>query len=63
MPPIVTDVLELLGALLLVAAAAVWAWTAVAPALGLAAAGVGVLLVSAAVEWSASRRAGSGRRR
>ncbi|MBN9374894.1 MAG: hypothetical protein J0I40_05785 [Cellulomonas sp.] len=41
----ITDVLDLLGLLLLVAALAVWAW-AWHPAAGLAVAGAGLLLVS-----------------
>jgi hypothetical protein len=43
---IVTDLLEILGLVLLVAAAGVWAWT-VAPAAGLAACGVGLVAASA----------------
>lgn len=53
-----TDLLDLLGLLVLVAAAAVLAW-GVSPALGLAAAGVGLLGVSWLVD--ARRRRGRGR--
>lgn len=51
---VVTDVLELLGGLALVAALAVAAWT-VSPALGLAAAGVGLVALSWVVSWAAGR--------
>lgn len=57
MLPSLTDVLDLIGLLLLVAAAAVLAWP-VSAALALALAGVGVLVVS----WLVDRRRGGGRR-
>lgn len=57
MLPSLTDVLDLVGLLLLVAAAAVLAWP-VSAALALALAGVGVLVVS----WLVDRRRGGGRR-
>ena len=64
MHELASTVLDLVGGLLLVAAAAVLGWT-VHPALGLAAAGVGVLCVS----WlgdravTTKRRARAGSRR
>jgi hypothetical protein len=51
---IVTDLLEVVGLVLLVAALAVWAWT-LAPAAGLAVAGVGLVGVSAVLAWAGRR--------
>lgn len=55
MRDLVTDLLEIVGLVLLVAAGGVWAWR-VAPAAGLAAAGVGLIAVSAGLVKSARKR-------
>jgi len=47
MRDLATDLLEIVGLILLVAAAATWAWQAVDPGAGLAAGGLGLLGVSA----------------
>lgn len=59
---IVTDVLDLVGALLVVAAAALAAWGA-APALGLLVAGCGLLGLSWVLDVPTRRNRGRGVRR
>lgn len=55
-----TTILDLLGSLLVVAAAAVFCWSTWGPATGLLAAGAGVLAISLLVDrlWAPRRRKG-----
>lgn len=51
-----TSALDVLGSLLLAAAAGWWAWSAVHPALGLAVAGSVVIVLSGLAQWRGTPR-------
>jgi hypothetical protein len=56
-----TSALDVLGSLLLAAAAGWWAWTAVHPALGLAVAGSVVIVLSGLAQWRGTPRSSPAR--